>query len=82
MFRYFIVFLAGFFFDLLITKYTLDVTHRKVISASILSGLINVVNFLFIVILLKNSVQDSIIDILIYCVGNSIGTYVAMKYIK
>ena len=82
MFRYLIIFVAGFLFDLLITKYTLDVVHRKMLSASFLSGLINMVNFVFIVIILKNSLQDSLIDITIYCFGNSVGTYVAMKYVK
>lgn len=73
------VFVAGFIVDLLITKYTKDVSEKKIWSATFLSGLITLANFVFITILLRDSVGDSIFSIVAFASGNCCGTFFVMK---
>ncbi len=74
-----LIFIAGFIVDLLITKYTSDVAQKKVVRATLLSGLITVANFVLITVILKDSVTEGFANIMAFAGGSSLGTFFAMK---
>jgi hypothetical protein len=74
-----LIFIAGFVVDLLTAKYTNYIVTKKKGRAALLSGLITIVNFVFLTILLKDSVNEGIFNILAFAGGNSLGTLMAIK---
>jgi hypothetical protein len=74
-----LIFIAGFVVDLLITKYTSDVAQRRIIRATMLSGMITIVNFVLITVILKDSATAGLMNIMAFAGGNSLGTFFAMK---
>jgi hypothetical protein len=74
----FLLFSAGIVIDLLVTRYTRAVAEKKIWSASWLSGLITCVNFLLITVLIKESSLGSVLNIMAFAGGNTVGTFVAL----
>jgi hypothetical protein len=74
-----LIFIAGFVVDLLSTKFTNYVVTKKIGRAAFLSGIITVVNFAFLTILLKDSMDQGFFNIIAFAGGNSLGTFLAMK---
>ncbi len=74
-----LIFIAGFVVDLLSTKFTSYIVSKKIGRAAFLSGIITVVNFALLTILLKDSINEGIYNILAFAGGNSLGTFMAMK---
>jgi hypothetical protein len=74
-----IIFVAGLVVDLLGAKYTRYIVTKKIGLAALLSGLITLVNFLFLTLILKDGVNGSIFNILAFAGGGSIGTFLAMR---
>ncbi|MBN2401568.1 MAG: hypothetical protein JXN64_04140 [Spirochaetes bacterium] len=77
--NFIVIFIAGFVVDLLSTKYTRYIVTKKIAKATLLSGIITVVNFALLTILLKDNVSEGIYNILAFAGGNSMGTLLAMK---
>ena len=77
--KFILIFIAGFVIDLIITKYTKDVANNKIWSATLFSGLITIANFTFLNMILRDSIYESVISILVFAVGNCFGTYFIMK---
>jgi uncharacterized protein YebE (UPF0316 family) len=73
-----LIFFAGFIVDLLTTKYTQSVAEKKVWYATLLSGLITVVNYGVLAYLLVDGL-NLVHNIVAYGVGNTFGTYLVMK---
>ncbi len=73
-----IIFVAGLVVDLLAAKYTSYIVSKKIGPAALLSGLITLVNFVFLTLILKDSVNGSIFNILAFAGGSSAGTFLAM----
>lgn len=76
-----IIFAAGFIVDMLVTKHTRYVTNNQTGLATLLSGLITVVNFTLLAFIVKDSLDSGLLNILVYAGGNSLGTFLAMKKI-
>lgn len=76
-----LIFCAGFVTDLMITKYTDFVARKKIGKATMLSGIITVVNFVLLTLILKDTAANGLINILVLAGGNSLGTFWAMKRI-
>ena len=81
IFKIILIFAAGLILDLLFTKYTDFVASKKIGKATVLTGIITVVNFLLLTVILKDSTGNDIISILALAGGNSMGTFLAMKKI-
>lgn len=77
-----LVFIAGFIIDLIITKYTSAVANRRVWLATIYSGLITIANFTFLTLMLRDSLSNSVVSIIVFAIGNCLGTYYVMKKCK
>lgn len=76
-----LIFVAGFLVDLLATKYTSYIAEKKIAKATILSGVITLVNFGLLTVILQDAATSGIYNILAFAGGSSIGTFVAMKKI-
>jgi hypothetical protein len=74
-----IIFIAGFVVDLLVTKHTRYVADKKTGRATLLSGMITIVNFVLLTIILKDGSGNDMASILAFAGGNSLGTFMAMK---
>ncbi|MFH0974332.1 MAG: hypothetical protein V1874_00945 [Spirochaetota bacterium] len=74
-----LIFIAGFVVDLLTAKYTNFIVTKKMGRAAFLSGLITLVNFAFLTVLLKDSLNDGLFNIIAFAGGNSLGTFFSMK---
>ena len=74
-----LIFVAGFIVDLLITKYTRLVAEKKVGWATFLSGIITIVNFALLTVILQDSANSGLMNILAFAGGNSLGTFTALK---
>jgi uncharacterized protein YebE (UPF0316 family) len=74
-----LIFIAGFVVDLLATKYTSYVAEKRIAKASLISGLITIVNFVFLTVILQDATNSGIFNILAFASGSSIGTFIAMK---
>jgi hypothetical protein len=79
IFNIILIFIAGLVVDLLSAKYTRYIVAKKSGLAALLSGMITLVNFVFITLILKDSVNGSIFNILAFAGGSSMGTFLAMK---
>lgn len=73
------IFIAGLIVDLLVAKYTSYIALRKTVMAALLSGIITVANFVFLILILKGSAGDSIFNVLAFAGGGSVGTFLALK---
>ncbi len=76
-----LIFIAGFAIDLLTTKYTCYITQKKTGQATLLSGMITVLNFVLLTLILKEGASESLTSILAFAGGNSLGTFLALKKI-
>jgi uncharacterized protein YebE (UPF0316 family) len=74
-----LIFVAGFVVDLLITRYTRCVAEKKIGWATFLSGIITIVNFVLLAMILQESANNGLPNILAFAGGNSLGTFMAMK---
>ncbi len=74
-----LIFIAGFIVDVLITKHTRYVALKKTAGATILSGMITLVNFALLTVILKESAGSDFTSILAFAGGNSLGTFMALK---
>lgn len=74
-----LIFLAGILIDLLAARYTRAIATNKLWSATVLSGLITVSTFLLLTVIIQQSSMNSLLNILAYAGGNTIGTYIALK---
>ncbi len=74
-----LIFVAGFIVDLLVTKYTRFITEKKIAWATLLSGIITVVNFVLLTMILQDSAGNGMMNILAFAGGNSLGTFTALK---
>lgn len=74
-----LIFVAGFVIDLLITKYTSYVAEKKIGRATFLSGIITIVNFALLTLILQDSANSGLMNILAFAGGNSLGTFTALK---
>ena len=74
-----IIFIAGAVIDLLITKYTAYIASKKRGMAAMMSILITVANFVFLTIILKDSLANGIFNIMAYAGGGGLGTFLAVK---
>jgi uncharacterized membrane protein len=74
-----IIFIAGLVIDLLITKYTGYIASKKRGMAAMMSILITVANFIFLTLLLKDSLANGIFNIMAYAGGGGLGTFLAVK---
>ena len=74
-----LIFVAGFLVDLLITKYTRYVAEKKIGRATLLSGIITIVNFVLLTVILQESADSGLANILAFAGGNSLGTFTALK---
>jgi len=74
-----LIFIAGFVVDLLITKYTRYVAEKKIGWATLLSGIITIVNFVLLTVILQESANNGLANILAFAGGNSLGTFAALK---
>jgi hypothetical protein len=77
--KFVLIFIAGIVNDLMITQYTVDVVNRVIWRAVIVSGLITLVNFFFLTVIVREAIYDSFLSILVYAVGNCVGTYFILK---
>jgi len=77
--KYLIIFIAGIVNDLMITQYTVDVVNKCIWRATIVSGLITLVNFFFLTVIVRESITSSFISIGVYAFGNIVGTYIILK---
>jgi hypothetical protein len=76
-----LIFLAGVIIDLLCARYTRSVAEKKLWSATLLSGLITITNFVLLTMIIQGSAGDGFLNILAYAGGNTLGTYIALKRI-
>jgi uncharacterized protein YebE (UPF0316 family) len=74
-----LIFIAGFVVDLLVTKYTRYVAEKKIGGATLLSGIITIVNFVLLTLILQESANNGMANILAFAGGNSLGTFMALK---
>jgi len=74
-----IIFVAGFVVDLLVTKYTRYVAEKKIVLATLLSGIITIANFTLLTVILQDSANSGLMNILAFAGGNSLGTFTALK---
>ena len=74
-----LIFIAGFVVDLLVTKYTRYVAEKKIGGATLLSGIITIVNFVLLTVILQESTNNGLANILAFAGGNSLGTFMALK---
>lgn len=74
-----LIFVAGFVVDLLVTKYTWYVAEKRIISATLLSGIITIANFALLTVILQDNANSGLINILAFAGGNSLGTFAALK---
>jgi hypothetical protein len=74
-----LIFIAGFVVDLLVTKYTRYVAEKKIGWATLLSGIITIVNFVLLTLILQESANNGLANILAFAGGNSLGTFMALK---
>jgi uncharacterized protein YebE (UPF0316 family) len=74
-----LIFIAGFVVDLLVTKYTRYVAEKKIGGATLLSGIITLVNFVLLTLILQESANNGLANILAFAGGNSLGTFMALK---
>jgi uncharacterized membrane-anchored protein YitT (DUF2179 family) len=74
-----LIFVAGFVIDLLFTKYTGYVAEKKIGRATFLSGIITIVNFGLLTLILQDSANNGLMNILAFAGGNSLGTFAALK---
>jgi uncharacterized protein YebE (UPF0316 family) len=74
-----LIFIAGFVVDLLVTKYTRYVAEKKIGGATLLSGIITIVNFVLLTLILQESANNCLANILAFAGGNSLGTFMALK---
>ncbi len=74
-----LIFFAGILIDLLAARYTRAIADRKVWSATVLSGLITLSTFVLLTVIIQESSMNSLLNILAYAGGNTIGTYIALK---
>lgn len=72
------VFFAGFIMDVVTTKYTQAIAKNKVWYATLLSGVITIVNFGLIAYLITD-MSNHVGTIASYAAGNTVGTFLAMK---
>jgi len=77
--RFILIFIAGIVNDLMITQYTVDVVNKVIWRAVIVSGLITLVNFFFLTVIIRETLQTSFLSIVVYAVGNCVGTYFILK---
>lgn len=73
-----LIFASGVIVDLLVTRYTKAVADKKRGWATMLSGLITIVNFGLLTVILKDSATNGIFNILAFAGGNTLGTYIAL----
>lgn len=74
-----LIFIAGLILDLLVTKYTRFISEKKIAGATILSGIITIVNFVLLTVILNGSSDSGIMNIFAFASGNSLGTFLALK---
>ena len=74
-----LIFTAGFVVDLLVTRYTRAIAEKRITHATILSGMITIVNFVLLTVILKDNAANGLFNILAFAGGNSLGTFCAMK---
>jgi uncharacterized protein YebE (UPF0316 family) len=74
-----LIFVAGFVVDLLVTKYTRYVAEKKIGGATLLSGIITIVNFVLLTLILQESANNGLANIVAFAGGNSLGTFMALK---
>jgi len=74
-----LIFIAGFVVDLLVTKYTRYVAEKKIGGATLLSGIITIVNFVLLTLILQESANNGLANIVAFAGGNSLGTFMALK---
>jgi len=79
IFNILIIFIAGLIVDLLVAKYTRYIALKESGMAALLSGLITVANFVFLIVILKGSASESLLNILAFAGGGSVGTFLALK---
>ena len=74
-----LIFIAGFVVDLLVTKYTRYVAEKKIGGATLLGGIITIVNFVLLTLILQESANNGLANIVAFAGGNSLGTFMALK---
>jgi hypothetical protein len=74
-----LIFVAGFVVDLLVTKYTRYVAEKKTGGATLLSGVITIVNFVLLTVILQESANNGLANILAFAGGNSLGTFMVLR---
>lgn len=72
------IFVAGLITDLLTTIYTQAVGEKKVWWATILSGVITLVQYGLLAFILTDTL-NAFHNIVAYGAGNTLGTFIAMK---
>jgi hypothetical protein len=77
--RIVLIFVAGFVVDLLVTKYTRYVAEKRIGWATFLSGMITIANFVLLTVILQESANSGLVNILAFAGGNSLGTFAALK---
>jgi len=72
------VFVAGFLMDVITTFYTKAVAKNRIGLATLLSGVITIVNFGLIALIMTDT-TNQVGTIVAYGAGNTLGTFTAMK---
>jgi uncharacterized protein YebE (UPF0316 family) len=73
-----LIFIAGISVDICVAFYTRCVSRKLVYKATLFSGLITLVNYCFLTIILTQNNLQQIPNIIVYVLGNMVGTYIGM----
>ena len=74
-----LIFIAGIIVDLFATRYTHAVAEKKLWQATLLSGCITLSTFVLLTVIIKESAMGSLVNIMAYAGGNTLGTFLALK---
>ncbi len=74
-----LIFIAGIIIDLFAAGYTRAVAEKKRWQATFLSGCITLSTFLLLTVIIKESAMASLLNIMAYAGGNTLGTFLALK---
>ncbi len=73
-------FLVGFFQDILITLYYKEISNKRPGRSAWLSGIITVVNLTVFYGILSRLDQTVYSRIVVYALGNAVGTYLVVRH--
>jgi len=74
-----LIFIAGIIIDLFTARYTHAVAEKKRWQATLLSGCITMSTFVLLTVIIKESAMGSLLNIVAYAGGNTLGTFLALK---